>query len=351
MKGFTRFLLLGVLVGAFGLTSNSFAAGKTKTMLYVTNSGGDSVTVINLDTMKTVGNIVLGKQIHGACAPADGRTIFFTVMSTRTLKIVDTATNKVLGTIPLISHPFGGRPNECASTPDGHYVAVPMRFYGKAQPTHGSMDIVDMHQKKVVKVLPILFPHNCFRAESNDFLYCETRAKGEIYRLNLKTMSFDETFPSGADPRPFVIDTKTKKIYVALGGFHGFAVVNMENKEVQRVALPPGPPEPAACQKYEKNTPTHGMDITPDGKELWVTSLVDGGVYAYNLATKKFSQEIHTGACPNWVSITPNGKYVTVSNSIPDTTSVIDTKTQKVVANFKVGKTPRRLLAINVPVS
>ena len=351
MKAFTQYLLLGVLIGAFGLTSNSFAAGRTKTMLYVTNSGGNDVTVINLDTMKTVGNIVLGKEVHGACAPVDGRAIFFTVMSTKMLKIVDTATNKVTGSVQLVSHPDGGRPNECAASADGHYVAVPMRFYGKEQSDLGSLDIVDTYKKKVVKVLPVVFPHNCFGVGSNEFVYCESRGKGEIYRLNFKTMSFDQTFKSGPDPRPFAIAENAKKIYVALGGFHGFAVVNMKNNDVQRVALPPGPPEPTACQKYEPNTPTHGLALTPDGKELWLTSMLDGGVYAYDLTTKKFSKEIHTGECPNWLSITPDGKYLTVSNSLPDTTSIIDIKAKKVVATFKVGLVPRRLLAINVPIS
>jgi YVTN family beta-propeller protein len=40
--------------------------------------------------------------------------------SDNTLRVVDTSTNKVIATIKLT-----GRPNQCAVTPDGHYVAVP----------------------------------------------------------------------------------------------------------------------------------------------------------------------------------------------------------------------------------
>ena len=39
-----------------------------------------------------------------------------------TLKIIDTITGGILDTIPVT-----GTPNECAATPDGRYVGVPIR--------------------------------------------------------------------------------------------------------------------------------------------------------------------------------------------------------------------------------
>ena len=324
-------------------------AGDATMMAYVTNSGGDNVTVVNLQMRKVVANIVVGEGVHGACAPADGRQAFFTVMSTRTLQIVDTATSRVVATVPLVSHPFGARPNQCASTPDGRYVAVPMRFSGKQQSVLGDVDIIDMGQRKIVNVLPIPFPHNCVEAGSNELLYCETRARGQFYRLNLKTRSFDEKFFVGQDPRPFAIATRTGRIFSALGGFHGFVVVDTEDRAIHRVSLPDAGAEPSGCQRYEPNTPTHGVALTPDGKELWVTSMDNGSVYVYDVASGTFSRPIHTGDCPNWISVTPNGEYVTVSNSGEDTMSIIDAGREKVVADLKVGKVPKRLLAVEVP--
>lgn len=348
MKGPIR-LMLGALISAIGIAAGSCAVAQTTPMVYVTNSAGNDVNVINLNTMKTVENIVVGSKPHGVCAPANGRTLFVTIMSTSTLKIVDTASNKIVGTIPLLSHPSGAQPNQCASTPDGHYVAVPMRFYGNEQSKRGDIDIIDMPQRKIVKVLSVPFPHNCFGVDSNQYLYCESRATGKIYRLNLKTLSFDKQFQTGPDPRPFAISPDAKTLYTALGGFHGFAVINMQSKDdIQRVALS-GPPEPPICQKYEPNTPTHGVALSPDGKELWVSSMDDASVYVYDIAAKKWSQPIHTGACPNWISITPDGKDVTVSNCGANTVSVIDAQTRKLVADIKVGDVPKRLLAINVP--
>lgn len=337
-----------------GCAKISFGAepGNTAMMLYVGNAHGNDLTVIDLQKRKVVDDIVVGEKVHGVCAPANGRVVFVTIESTRTLKILDTATNEVIGTIPLAARSSGAKPNECASTPDGRYVAVPMRVYGAQQPVLGDLDVINMDQRRIVKVIPMRFPHNCFAAESNEVLYCETRTDGQIFRLNLKTMSFDEKFPIGPDPRPFAIASKARKIYSALGGFLGFAVLDMDNNEVRRVALPGTGTEAPVCQPLEPNTPTHGVALTPDGKELWVTSMVDGTVTVYYTATGTFSKPIHLGgACPNWISVTPNGEYVAVSNSDRNTVSIVDAKSQTVIADIKVGNAPKRLLAVNIPAS
>jgi DNA-binding beta-propeller fold protein YncE len=54
-------------------------------------------------------------------------------------------------------------------------------------------------------------------------------------------------------------------------------------------------------------------------------SLTDGGVYVFDPATGQISREIHVGKCPNWITITPDGLYVAVSNSGGDDWSIIDT--------------------------
>ncbi|HEV2423431.1 MAG TPA: YncE family protein, partial [Terriglobia bacterium] len=79
---------------------------------------------------------------------------------------------------------------------------------------------------------------------------------------------------------------------------------------------------------------------------LWVTSLADSGVYVYDVAAGKLSREIHVGACPNWITFSPDGRYCAVSNSGSDDCSIIDARTRREVARVKVGKGPKRLLAL-----
>jgi YVTN family beta-propeller protein len=304
------------------------------TRLYVTNSLGDNITVIDLKTFKVVRDIKVGEQVHGLCAPADGRRLFTTIEAEDKLKVIDTATGSVVDAISLT-----GRPNQCASTPDGRFVGVPIR-------DRDSVDIVDTTLRRVVKTLPVKMPHNCYNAGNNEDMFVSSMGDREINRIDLKRMDYVQKIPVGGIPRPYAVSRDEKVLYVALTDLHGFVIASIpEQKVIGRVELPAAPPLRCAL---EPHTPTHGLELSPDGKELWVTSLADAGVYVYEVETKKLSKEIPTGKCPNWVAFSPDGKYCVVSNSESDDCSIIDSQTRQEVARIRVGRGPKRLLAVSV---
>jgi YVTN family beta-propeller protein len=314
--------------------STLYAAGP-RMLLYVDNSLGDDISVIDLATFKVIDTIKVGNLPHALCAPADGRRLFTTIESEKNLKTIDTRTGKIVDTIPVT-----GKPNECAATPDGRYVGVPIR-------DGDSVNVVDMMLKKVVKVLPVKAPHNCFNPGSNANMYVSSMGSNEIDVIDLKKMEYSAHIPTGGIPRPYAVTGDEKTLYTALTNLHGFAVSDIPGRKViGRVELPPAPP--LSCP-LEVDTPTHGLALTPDGRQLWVTSLADGGVYVYDLATKKTSPLIHVGKCPNWISFSPDGKYCAVSNSDDNDCSIIDTHTQREVARVKVGKGPKRVLVVKAP--
>lgn len=313
------------------------ADGSAKTLLYVDNSLGDDISVIDLATLKVTGTIRVGNQPHALCAPADGRRLFTTIESENSLKTIDTLTGRVTGTIPL-----GGRPNECAVTPDGKYVGVPLR-------DHNAVDIVDTTQNKVVKELPAKEPHNCFNSGSNSDLYVSSMGSDEIDAIDLRTMSYSARIPTGGIPRPYAVSEDERTLYAAITNLHGFVIADIpQRKVIEKVQLPPAPP--LSCP-LEVNTPTHGLALSPDGRELWVTSLADGGIYVYDIATRKTSPMIQVGKCPNWVAFSPDGRYCAVSNSDTNDCSILDAHLRKEVARLKVGKGPKRVLVVKVPQS
>lgn len=315
--------------------STSYAARKGITKLYVSNSEGDDITVIDLATYTVIGDIRVGEQVHGLCAPSDGRRLFTTIESENSLKVIDTTTDKVVDTLALT-----GRPNQCASTPDGRYVGVPIR-------NGNSVDIVDTAARKVVTVLPVALPHNCYDADNDEAMFVSSMGGHEINLIDLKKMAYAKKIPVGGIPRPYAVSKDGKRLYAALTDLHGFVIASVpDQKIVARVELPPAPP--LTC-RLEPHTPTHGIELSPDGKELWVTSLSDSGVYVYDIATNHLSTEIHIGKCPNWITFSPDGRYGAVSNSASDDSSIIDTRTRLEVARVKVGKSPKRLLAVTVP--
>ena len=313
------------------------AVGGSRMLLYVDNSLADDITVIDLGTLKVTGTIKVGRYPHGLCAPADGRRLFTTIESEKNLKTIDTITGKVIDTIPVT-----GKPNQCAVTPDGRYVGVPIR-------DGDSVNIVDTVLKRVVKVLPVRVPHNCFNAGGNHNMYVSSMGSNEIDVIDLKKMEYSARIPTGGIPRPYAVANDERTLYAALTNLHGFVIADIPGRKVvERVELPPAPP--LNCP-LELNTPTHGLALTPDDRQLWVTSLADSGVYVYDLATRQTSPMIQVGRCPNWIVISPDGKYCAVSNSDSNDCSIIDTHTRHEVARVKVGKGPKRVLVVMVPLA
>src|SRR5690242_19923992 len=117
-----RLRLIWAALGCILAVSVPAHVAAQSTRLYVANSRGDDVSVVDLGTMKVVDDIKVGNHVHGLAIQADGRRLFATVETEHTLKFIDTVSDKVIASVKL-----AGKPNECAVTPDGKYVVVPIR--------------------------------------------------------------------------------------------------------------------------------------------------------------------------------------------------------------------------------
>ena len=304
--------------------------------LYVGNSRGDDVSVVDLTSMKVIGDIKLGERIHGVAVQPDGKRLFVTVESDHTLRIVDTKTGD--------SEPVkvSGRPNQVAVTPDGKYVVVPIRDGDK-------VDIVDVGKKEVVKSLPIKEPHNALSTGSNRYVFVSSMGSHEINIIDLQKMDYSAVIPAGGRPRPYVVSPDGKIMFVAVADLHGFDIVDIPEKKVLERVEMPAEHTPHPLRYETADTLTHGLALTPDGSELWVTSLLDDCVYIYDVKAKKIVGKVPTGGGPNWLAFTPDGKLLCVSNTDSDDVSVIDVKRRTELTRIKVGKVPKRLVIAVAP--
>ena len=325
-----------LIIGLVCLLLGAGASGQNL-RLYVGNSGGDDVSIVDLASLKVIGDIKLGDRVHGVTVEPDGKLLFATVESDHTLRIVDTAT-LATETVRL-----SGRPNQVAVTPDGKYAVVPIRDGDK-------VDIVDVARKEVVKSLPIKEPHNALNAGSNRYVFVSSMGSHEIKVVDLAKMDFSAVIPAGGKPRPYVVSPDGKTLFVAVSELHGFDIVDISGKKVlERVEMPAEHPTPHPLEYESADTRTHGLALTPDGSELWVTSLLDDCVYIYDVKARKIVGKVPTGGGPNWLAFTPDGKYLCVSNTDSDDVSVIDVKMRKEVTRIKVGKVPKRLAVAIAP--
>lgn len=329
-----RTMLQLLLAGAAGALAFPLKS-RRRPWLFVTNSEGADIDVIDLERLEVVNDWAVGQKPHGIAVPASGRVVYTTIESENALKALDAVSGKVLGTVAL-----AGRPNQCAVTPDGKFLAVPIFDSDCVQ-------IVATEQMKTLKTLPIKKPHNCLNAGTNQHMFVTSMGGNQVNMIDLKTLEYMAEIPVGGVPRPIAVSHDEKTLYVALSGFHGFVIADVPTRQVVRKiefpALPPG-----TDLRPLLNTATHGLTLTPDGKELWAASLASGNVYVYDVASEKLSPKIPVGQLPNWIAFSPDARYACVSNTGSNDCSIVDRQSRKEVSRIKVGKAPKRLVAAAV---
>jgi YVTN family beta-propeller protein len=141
-------------------------------------------------------------------------------------------------------------------------------------------------------------------------------------------------------------DASTARMFVQLSNVHGFAIVDFKtHKETQRVVLPDTPRRGHA----HSDAPSHGIGISPDGKTLWVDSSLASGVFAYSLPDLKLLGNVATGSTPDWLTFTPDSRFVYVANAGENCVSAVNTETLTEVARIVVGEVPKRNSTVTVP--
>ena len=109
-----RLHLLGLSWVAASLLATSAAAGGSGSILYVDNSEGTTLTLIDAASLKSIGEIAVGEKPHGLAASPDRRRVYASVESTNQLLAIDAESQRIVGTVAL-----GERPNQISVNAHG----------------------------------------------------------------------------------------------------------------------------------------------------------------------------------------------------------------------------------------
>jgi|SRR5579872_1242939 len=303
--------------------------------IYVTNSAGDNVTIIDPAVQRVVGEIKVSRNPHGIVPSPDGKRFYVSSETENVLDVVDRATSKILRRVPL-----GQRPNNVAITPDGRRVYICIRGAD-------CVDIVDTGSLEKVKSVKVGdAPHNVYATRDGRWMLATSIGENKITAIDMKTETPEFSIPVGGVPRPVAIEAgpggAPLRLFVQLSDLHGFAVVDFATRRVmQRILLPDAP---AGAQPLIAHTFSHGIGSPPDGKTLWVTSLLDNSVTVFSLPDLKRLATIPVGKAPDWLTFTPDSRLCYVSNAGSDSVSVLDTALDRELTRIPVGKVPKRLI-------
>ena len=128
--------------------------------------------------------------------------------------------------------------------------------------------------------------------------------------------------------RPFTIDAARGLCFVNVNDLLGFEVGDLKTgrmlHRVEVAGFAKGPVKRHGC-------PSHGIALTPDGRELWLADGANNALHIFDTTTMPPRQAatIKLRDQPGWITFSIDGTRV-----YPSTGEVIDTKTRKIVGTL-----------------
>ena len=235
---------------------------------------GTNIAVIDIAARKVVGNIAFDHGIRPHCpmiGPKDGR-LYVTTELDKTITVIDPKTLKVVGVIPT-------------GQPESHMLILShdgRRAY-TANVGPGTVSVIDLQARKVLKVIPI---------------------SANTQRISI---SPDDKWVFTADqtkPQMAVIDTAAGTVakWIPLEGIG------------------------------------YGAAPTPDGRWLLVALPDQNKVAVIDLKTMQVARTVPVGTYPQEVLVRPDGKAAYVSCEHANQVAEIDTTTWNVTRTIPTGK-------------
>jgi YVTN family beta-propeller protein len=240
------------------------------------------------------------------------------------LTILDPSDLKVLGKVTV-----GDSPHEVVASSDGKLAFV--ANYG-AQTPGNSLSVIDLQTRKELRrvdLSPLVRPHGI--QEIGGKIYFSAETNRAIARFDPATNKVDWLMGTGQNASHMVVGSSDQK---------RFYTANIGSDSVTMFEFANVPPSPSQITQIAVGKQPEAIDLSPDGKEVWVGLNQEGAIDIVDTTTKKTVEKIKLGERPYRVKFTPDGK--TVYATMPGTKEiiVIDAATRKETKRMKLESIP-----------
>ena len=282
-------------------------------------------------------------------APTPSPALLVLEKAQNTLIIVDPATLTIVARVPA-----GDDPHEVSVSDDGR-IAWVTNYRGRSGGPGGStITPIDLVAQKALPVIPLgglRAPHGL--ATGGGKLFVTAEQSKVVARIDPASNTVDWIIGTGEDRTHMVAVSSDGKV-VLTTNVNSASVSIIEQRAMQMPAGgPPGAPPvapagggpPPGAQPpsdwHVTNVPVgkgaEGMDLSPDGRELWVANAQDGTISIIDVAAHRVVQTIPSTRAANRLKFTVDGKYVFVSDLGGNDMLVVDAKTRSPHTRIALG--------------
>jgi YVTN family beta-propeller protein len=308
--------------------------------LYAVNSDSNSVTAVDPQTRRKLGETAVGKDPRSLALSPDGKSLYVTSQADARLTVLDASALSVLASIPVDAEPYG-----VVASPVGDFVYV-------ASSAAAAIDVVRVADFQIDARIAV-GPRPMGLALSSDGarLYVTHFLTGNVSVIDTTTRTVTSVIPTGPDSnmsQRIVINAATGKAYLPhIRSNTGNPYLLFDGTvfpELSVIDLAGG--ESLPRERSDLSIGLHSVNLpfdvvlSPDNKRAYVANLGSGELSVVDLALRYRVADIDVGDGPRGVALSPDGGVAYVLNSLSDDISVVDLAALRETARIPITTSP-----------
>jgi YVTN family beta-propeller protein len=290
--------------------------------IYVPDSGGSAVTVIDPASYRVIGSYQTGLNPQHVVPAYDMRTLYVTNDLGNSLTPINPRTGRPAGPDIAVDDPYN-----LYFTPDGRYAIV----VAEARQNLDFRDPRTFALEHRVRVDCAGVDHIDFAA-SGAYLIATCEFAGRLVRVDLHTLTVAGYLDlPGSSPQDIKVDPAGHTFYVADKNHAGVWLIDAATFRPEGF-IPTGPD-------------AHGLYPSRDARYLYVTNRGNGSITVISFATKKVAATwwIPGGGSPDMGGVSPDGTVLWLSGRYDNVVYAISAVTGRLLAKIPVGSQPHGL--------
>jgi YVTN family beta-propeller protein len=185
-------------------------------MLYVTNIGSNTVSVVNTIGNTVVATIPVGNHPTLVEPNSNTNMVYVTNSASNTVSVINGTTNTVMAIIPV-----GNSPNGIGVNPLTNKIYV-ANFFAN------TVSVIDGFSNTVTTTIPVgLFPGAVHVDPNTNKIFVTNFSGNSVSVIDGFTNNVINTIPVGASPTGLQIDTNNNKLYVSNSGSGTVSVIDL----------------------------------------------------------------------------------------------------------------------------
>ena len=217
-------------------------------------------------------------------------------------------------------------------TPRGVKISPDEKYALVANEISGTISIIDFKNMTVIKEVTVgKIPHNIvFSTDYDDnnkkLAYITMQGDDKIVIMDMNTFDKAGEITVSKGPHNLDITPDGKYLFVANAGSSDVAVIDIANKQV--------------IKKIPVSTGHHGIDVSPDGKMVYVSGIGSDKVNVIDPIKLELVKQIDVGNGPHGIRTSSDGKLLYVDVTSTNKVVLIDTEQLKIINYINTGKSP-----------